>query len=414
MQRYLKENSVYFLVPLVCFLLYSGLIVPGHFQLELTPKLNYFRHLADAFLNGRLDIINPPSKTDLVIYHGKYFIYWPPVPALVFVPLVALFGVELPDILISCLFAAINVWLLMLICKNLSEKFSLGLTQKHIAWIGIFWGLGTVHFYMAKEGDIWFISQIMAQTFLFAAVYFFLRKGNGYLILSGLFFAMAAYTRNHLVFSIFFFLFLFIAMEKNVSIKDIFIKGFVFVLPFVVFSFLNLWYNYARFGSLFDNGINYHNMNPYFVENFKKFGYFSWHYFPHNFYTEVLHFPHIRLHPNFLEREEEGFGFIWGSPLYFLLIPALVFRRKNYDMSTHLIKTGSMISAILIACLIFLIMGTGWIQFCARYTLDFQFFLIIFLLFSWKNLSGISFIKPITICLILLSLWVQYVGAWVR
>lgn len=392
----------------------------GHKHLDLSAHINYFRDLADAFLHGRLNLLNPPATYDLVNFNQKLYLYWPPAPALVYMPLVYLFGLNLPDVLISSLFGMANVWLVMKICASLINKFSLNVSASGIAWIGIFWGLGTVHFYMSKDGSVWFVSQIMALTFLLSSILIFLTKrGLISLLTSGLLFGLAAYTRNHLVFSAFFFMFLYFALNPKEKLKTCLKNGTFFIIPFIALSILNLWYNYARFNNVFENGINYHIMHPYFLNNFNQHGYFSYHYIPYNFFVEVLHFPTLLLHSPFIKHEPEGFGFIWGSPLFLLLLPVFVIYIKSWfgkqvnNSETQLIKTGTIAATIPIALVIFSIMGTGWMQFCARYTLDFQFFLVVFLLFSWQNLIKFRYIKLITITLILVSATIQYIGAWV-
>lgn len=413
-----KPYWPYLIVPVFCLLCYMGLIKFGHKHLDLEPHLNYFRDLADAFLHGKLGLINPKTIGDLVLFDGNYYLYWPPVPTLIYVPLVALFGTQLPDALISSLFGMINVWLVMRICNHLSEKYSLELNAKHIIWIGIFWGLGTVHFYMSKEGTIWYVSQIMAQTFLLASVFSLLSENRYKLLISGIFYALAVYTRNHLIFSIIFLFFLYFPLKKAIKIPKIFKDGLLFILPFLICTCLNFWYNYARFGNIIENGIQFHNMAPYFKENYELYGYFSWHYFPHNFFIEVIHFPTLLLHTPFIKHEAEGFGFIWGSPAFLLLFPALfiwmkkIFIKKSFLTDSTFIQTASLLATIPVALVVFLIMGTGWMQFCARYTLDFQFFLLIFILICWDDLKKIKWIKPLTLSLILISISVQYIGAW--
>ena len=123
----------------------------------------------------------------------------------------------------------------------------------------------------------------------------------------------------------------------------------------------------------------------------------------------------------FIQKEEEGFGFIWGSPLFLLLIPAAVLQLLTYRnglnvnvmiVSQRMVRVGCWLAAVPIAFVIFCIMGTGWYQFCARYTLDFQFFLVVYLLFSWQVLATIPKIKWITFTLILASIVIQFLGAW--
>lgn len=419
MKASIQSNGAFIATTLICIAFYVIFRDDGHFDINLSPKLNYFRDLAHSFLQGRLDVPERKGWADLVEYNGHTYLYWPPVPAIVYMPLVALFGKELPDVLISSIFAAVSVWLVMKNTQLLSLRFSLGLSTSNIVWVGLFWGLGTVQFYMARAGSVWYISQIMAQTFLLASLYFFLKKSETYisLILSGLFFALAVYTRNHLVFAFFFFMAIFYAKHSGMSLRNYFVKGLCFLTPFFVFSILNAIYNYTRFGDLFENGISFHTMDPYFHENFKQFGYFSTHYIKYNFYVEVIKFPALISQYPFIEADPEGFGFMWGSPLYWLVVPAFVVLIWRYAtgraISRHsvLIRTSSLLVTILVALVIFSIMGTGWAQFCARYTIDFQFFIVVFLLFSWGELKeAVPLLGIITLLLILCSFFIQYIG----
>src|SRR5262245_46041565 len=54
----------------------------------------YFNYLADAFVHGQLYLrLLPISTHDLSFFNEKYYLYWPPMPAVVLMPFVALFGV---------------------------------------------------------------------------------------------------------------------------------------------------------------------------------------------------------------------------------------------------------------------------------------------------------------------------------
>lgn len=395
-------------VPALCLLLYSLHAVPD--------PTNYFHDLADAFLHGQLHLRNPSNTHDLVIFGGRHYLYWPPVPALVFMPLVAIWGPVLSDNLVGALVGTANVWLLMQCCRALSQRCAAGLQSRDVAALGLFWGLGTVHFYLTSTAEVWYISQIMAQTWLLAAVLCFLSGRS--MLLSGLFFALAAYTRNDLVFAGFFFFALhriLLPQRRGVGLlKD----ALLFAAPFVACSVLNGWYNWARFGDAFENGLQYHQMSHHFAEDFRRYGYFSLHYLRYNFYVEVLHAPTLISKPPFIQLEEEGFGFLWASPLFFLLLPTiglwlyhLVAARRGVPSSYWWLSGGSMAAAVPIALTIFLIMGTGWVQFGARYTLDFQAFLLFFLLAAWPALQKFRWMRPLCAALILLSVAVQAVGA---
>jgi len=412
----LKKNNTYVLIVCaICLSFYLGVFTVNQYSPKLDPQLNYFRYLADAFNHGRLNLENTPSKEDLVEFKHQFYAYWPPVPALVYMPLVAVFGMQLPDALINTLFAIFNVLLVMKIMLGVNKRFNCLLNIHHMALLGLFWGLGTVQFYMARSGAVWQVSQIMAQTFLLLAIYTFISITAKYkrLLIAGLFFACAVYTRNHFLLAFPFFIGYELATKTDFKWQHLYKSYWLFIFPFFIFSLLNAWYNYARFGDCFENGLQYHLMSEYFKPLFLKHGYFSLAYFLHNVYTEVLHWPSFKSQFPYILKEPEGFGFIWGSPLYLLLIPAMVLLfRKKQALSNRILVMACLISAILMSIVIFSIMGTGWVQFCARYTFDFQFFLMLILVLMWPQLSKLKWTKPIAIPLILVSIGIQYLGAY--
>ena len=59
-----------------------------------TPAMNYFNILADAFLHGKLYLSNPANTGDLTFYKGHWFVAEPPFPAILMLPLIAIWGVQ--------------------------------------------------------------------------------------------------------------------------------------------------------------------------------------------------------------------------------------------------------------------------------------------------------------------------------
>ncbi len=51
-----------------------------------SPIQAYFNDLAAAFITGRLDLVNPLSTLDLTFYNGKWYVPFPPLPALLMIP----------------------------------------------------------------------------------------------------------------------------------------------------------------------------------------------------------------------------------------------------------------------------------------------------------------------------------------
>jgi hypothetical protein len=419
------KKGLLFIIPLLAWLVYSGLLMQG--KLNTSPdKFNYFKNLAISLLHGRLDIDCPPGTDchDLVEHKGKRYLYWPPVPALIYIPFVLIAGENTPDFLICSLFGAFNVLLLIILLLQFSKKFNLNLSYYVIAYFALFWAFGTVHFYMSMLGSVWYISQVMAQTFLLLALIFILKEPVGVnLILSGLFFSMASYTKNDLIFSVFLIAVLYFCVSKKSGISRIKKDAVMFLIPFFIFTFINMSYNYARFHNPFKNGIKQHQMSGHFAENYKKYGYLSLCYVPGNFVREVIIPPPLTGEFPFFKFDPEGFGFLWASPFFILLIGIsfhFYFKKINGFKNNlqgalkdkdFLIMTGALCSGILISFLIFMIMGTGWIQFASRYSLDYQIMIIIFGLFGMKSTYKNRIFNYTAILLLIISIYINYFGA---
>lgn len=400
-----RFKSPFVWVPLLCFAVYLVLVRPG--------QLNYFRDLAEALLQGRLDLGIPKNTHDLVLFQGKYYLYWPPVPALVWSPIVALTGGLIADGIVGAVAGAVNVALAMQLLRYFSQRAGQPLSNKTLAWAGIFWGLGTVQFHLAPPGNTWFFAQTIAQTFLLAALFIFVKKRQWFW--SGLLLALAIYSRNNLIFSFLFFALLYGAEFPEIPWRKRLRPAVLFVLPFLLLSALNACYNYVRFGDAFENGLQYHLMDPYFLKNYEAHGYFSIHYLPYNFYVQVLHAPTFIPRVPFVMPEPEGFSFVWASPLFFLLIPALLiwikllFSRKT-DSYFRKITLACWLTTLPIAFTIFLIMGTGWRQYGARYTFDFHFFLLLFLALLWPFFPKYRWLPVLGAALVVMSVAMQAAG----
>ena len=75
-----------------------------------TSQFAYYNYLADALLHGQIDLrVLPPTTADLSLFHGRYYLYWPPLPAILLMPFVALFGVHFSDVAFTIALGAANV-----------------------------------------------------------------------------------------------------------------------------------------------------------------------------------------------------------------------------------------------------------------------------------------------------------------
>jgi hypothetical protein len=416
-----RRRWAIYLIPLLAFLAYSALLVPVRHPFRVsTESVNYFKDLAYAFLHGGLDVTPSAASGahDLVRYAGKYYLYWPPVPALVYMPFVLVWGTQTPDHLIIAGQGALNALLVILLLFRFVRRYDLGLPRAGVAAVAVFWAFGTVHFYLSMRGSVWFYAQVLGQSFLLLSLLFaLLPTSRRNVLLSGICFALATYTRNDLVFCGFLLAAVYATQDSLPSLKGALRTAALFLLPFLALSGLNLAYNRARFHDLFENGLRYHNMAAHFRPAYEKHGFFSLHHYPYNLYTEVFRPMELQGQWRPIVFDPEGFGFLWASPVFLLLVPAgIYFVRGCLGKDTRLTKpdlrlmAGALLAALGTSTVIFTLMGTGWIQFGARYTLEFHLPLILFGLFLYKPWGERRSFRAVFAALLALSIFINYLG----
>jgi hypothetical protein len=135
------------------------------------PGSAYFDELADAFLHGRLHLADPCGTHDLTQYDGRWFVPFPPLPALLMLPFVAVLGVDgMSTLVFVAAMGAVNVALVHLLLRSLVDGSVARLDRAGVHWLTAAWAFGSVHWYMATQGSVWFTAQICAATFVLAAL----------------------------------------------------------------------------------------------------------------------------------------------------------------------------------------------------------------------------------------------------
>ncbi|MCL4415286.1 MAG: hypothetical protein M1365_01085, partial [Actinobacteria bacterium] len=229
--------------------LFVYLFFAGKFQYQFSvTKTNYFILLSDAFLNGQSHLrLIPQYLRDLSLYNGKYYLYWPPLPAVLYLPIVALFGTNISDIFLLSITASVVPLLLFLSLEELKKSKIVILERKQILLLSLFLAFGTCFFSISILGTVWFTSQVVtllvfALALLFA-IRFFNYDNKIDFILGSIFFALLVWTRFTVLFSSPLFLYIYSYKRKKM------------VLPFLSFLFFSVLilglYNQTRFGSFF-------------------------------------------------------------------------------------------------------------------------------------------------------------------
>ena len=139
---------------------------------------NHFVWQADAFLHGRFGIAYPvvdgpfvngffqdimplPSAPGTPSYGLLPF---PPLPAVLLMPFVALFGLATDAQLFGVVLGAINVGLAWRLTTRVTDQRAAAFTAT------LFFAFGTVHWYAAIISTTWFLAHVVAITFLLLGI----------------------------------------------------------------------------------------------------------------------------------------------------------------------------------------------------------------------------------------------------
>jgi len=163
-----------YLACLVVFAILAGDRLTTH-----TPY-NHFAHLADAWLHGRQDLrFGPPGyagNNDFALFEGKWFISFPPFPAVLMMPFVWLSGSpeNFRDAQFVVWLAGIGPAVLFLVLEKLRRTGRSERTEAENLQLAVLFAFGTVYFFTAVQGTVWFAAHVIGiglmATFLLCAL----------------------------------------------------------------------------------------------------------------------------------------------------------------------------------------------------------------------------------------------------
>lgn len=216
------------------------------------PGSNSYALLAEAFLHGRLDT-HTCFDGDCAFFDNKVFVMFPPVPAVIAMPFVAIFGVDFSGfVFLTAISSAISLWVWWRILDHLDVEREIAI------WLLLALAFATPLYFVTIRGDgVWFFAQTIGFMFTSLAVHQVVRGGS--LVLAGTFVGLAFLCRQ---FSVFYLPFLFaLALrpdEKLISFAwGHIVRVLKLGLPVAVAVGIYLVYNYLRFGDPMQTGYPY-------------------------------------------------------------------------------------------------------------------------------------------------------------
>lgn len=367
-RRWLLALGVYALTTSVFFAFAARERLTSH-----TPY-NHFALLAEAWLDGRLALAGPPpayaGNNDFALHDGRWYIVFPPFPALLLVPLVKLGGSaeRVYDGQVFLWLAGVAPAALFLALEALRR---LGQSQRrvreHLA-LALLFALGTVYWFSAEQGTVWFAAHVVGAGL--GALYLLGSVGGRHPLAAGLCLGLGYLTRSPLLFAAPYFLFeswrAMAPVPGHARWRRLAAAWGLFALPVVAALAFTAWHNQARFGSPTEFGYRY--LTVAWAERMQRWGLFHYHYLGKNLGVVLTSLPWRTLPPAAAPFQINGHGLaLWvTTPLYlWLLWPA---RRQRELM-------GLWVTALAVAVPTLFYQNTGWVQFGYRFSNDYAPFL---------------------------------------
>jgi hypothetical protein len=242
--------------------------------------------LAYAFLHGRVWIEGQSPGVDALFYNQHWYVIEGPLPAVLLLPFVAVFGLQTNQVLVGAVCAAIAV-------TAADELFArMGIIDSKRTWLTVFCGFGTVMWWSTAFAAVWMFAHVIAVMFALLAIVECYGKARPVLV--GLLIACAALTRFPMILAalpVSYWL-----LERHG--QDVrAVRNFVLGLAplFVLYAL----YNYARWGTPNDIGYTvwYHQdqvgepTGPPFKLHYLPFNLYSFLFLPYQF---LAVFPWLR------------------------------------------------------------------------------------------------------------------------
>ncbi len=404
--------------PLIVYLLFAGAYLGASGgRLRGHSPYNHYVYLAEGWLHGRLTLAGAPpnendwAKIDVLKLHdgrevrGIYgsrtggpvdrfyplrgspvtipaadiasrstirLVSFPPFPAVVMAPFVAIWGLAFNDVLFTALWAALNPMLLFLLLRHLRAR---GLSQRSDAddlWLTALFGVGSVYYFCAVVGQVWFTAQIVAVTLSIGYVWASVEARHP--IWAGLFVGLGFATRPPwLVVPLFLFEAVragggWKAMRTPENRRDLARRLLKFLMPIAAVGAALCLYNYRRFENPFEFG---HRFLPVqWQERIFRYGLFNYHFLSRNLATALVLLPRIMTHWPYLKISQHGMSLLVTSPtLAYTVMP----QRRSPILAALWVT----IAATALPSLLY--QNSGYIQLGYRFSLDYMILFVVVL-----------------------------------
>jgi hypothetical protein len=357
-----------FLASLAAYALSSGGLLAHQ---SLAP---HFVYQADAFLHGQLALTvrQPPNLNDWVLQGGRWYVSFPPFPAVLMMPFVAIGGLSFNDVAFTLFFSAANVALLHRLLRRVQPQRA---GWEHAA-LALIYGFGTLAWSCGIRGEVWFTAETIGVTLTLLYLHAALQARHP--VLAGLAVGCAAITRTPLAFSAVFFVFEALSPDGPVEwarLRDRrrWRQALPRLVPYaaaiVAVAIPMAAMNYARFGSFSEFGHSHLYANRVNAQ-IQRYGLFHYAFLERNLHDAFTRLPLIQFHPLRIGFDGEGMSLFVTTPLFFWLL---------WPRERPRLHRALWLTVAVVALPGFFYQNSGYLQFGFRFSLDYTPYLIVLL-----------------------------------
>jgi hypothetical protein len=314
------------------------------------------------------------------------YVSFPPFPALVLLPSVAIFGRNANDVLPTVLIAALVLPLLFLVLRRLAAEKLAPRTPVEQLWLTATLGFGTVFFFIAVQGKVWFTAHVIGV--VLALVYAWASIGARRPVIAGLALGLAAVTRPPMA-----FMFPLVVLEawrvagglarwrseRAPMIRELVRTGAKLAVPVVAIAAIAMVLNVMRFDSPTEFGHSYLDVRQ--QAQIERYGLFSYHYLARNLAVAFTLLPELVDKWPGYQISGHGLAIWFTTPILVALL---------WPRSPTAIHRALWITVAFVAIPIFCYQNSGWYQFGYRFSLDYMPFLVLLLAVGGRPLGRVG------------------------
>lgn len=332
---------------------------------------------------GRVPVADIAETLRTIHYNS-----FPPVPSLAMIPQALIHGEYANDVGTTIVLAALVPAMLLVLLARLRAAGLSQRTQRDDLWLTALLAFGSVFFFSAVQGRVWFTAHVVAV--LLATCFVWASVEASRPVLAGIFLGLAVGTRPPMLFMAPLFLWEVWRGDAKLRVRRL----VAFAIPVAIIGAVLAWYNLARFGELGEFGHSYLVVRQ--QTQMEKYGLFDLHYFGRNLAVAFTLLPEILTQPPYVSISGHGLALWFTTPALLLLLWPRV---KNH---WHRVLW---LCVALIALWTLSYQNSGWIQFGYRFSLDYMVLLVVLLAIGGRPFGRV------TQALIVLGVVVNLFGA---